>query len=43
MDVDTTKQAKTKGDAQTNSEIKLEKLVKDWFERTKGKGYMIPE
>ena len=43
MDVDTTKQAKKKGDAQTNSEIKLEKLVKDWFERTKGKGYMLPE
>lgn len=37
MDVDTTKQVKTKGDAQTNSEIKLEKLVKDWFERTKRK------
>ena len=37
MDVYTTKQAKTKGDAKTNSEIKLEKLVKDWFERSERK------
>ena len=36
-DVDTTKQAKVRGVANSDNEIKLEKLVRDWFERSKRK------
>ena len=37
MDGDITKQATKKGAANSNSDIKLEKLVRDWYERSKRK------